>query len=95
MRTCLKAAPDHLRATERGCAAAAAAARPEMVWPQGFSASTKKSASKSSNTQKTSVLVPLLVVVLSILECHSCIPVLHSEEERCKDELQAEPNDTN
>ncbi len=64
MRTYLGAGPDHLRATERGYAAAAAAVRCEMLWPQGFSAFAKKIASRSSKMQKTSVLVPLLVVVL-------------------------------
>ena len=64
-----------------------------MLWPQGFSASAKKKASRSRKMQKASVLVPLLVVVLSILEHHSCRPVLRSEEERCKDKLQADPHD--
>jgi len=31
------------------------------------------------------------VVILSALQYHSCRPDLHGEEERCKDELQADP----
>ncbi len=57
LQTYWGAAPDHLRAAERGYVAAAA--RPEILWPQGFSASAKKSASRSSKMQKASVLVPL------------------------------------